>query len=93
MYHRLERLEFGTMAGKAKVFGTLMGIGGAMLFTFYKGLSIDFLKSDINLLPDTSSSHVALSTSHHVLGVCLAFAGCFSYAIWIIIQVSNMQCH
>ncbi|XP_010499133.1 PREDICTED: WAT1-related protein At1g68170-like isoform X3 [Camelina sativa] len=88
---RLERLDLGTMAGKAKVFGTLMGIGGAMLFTFYKGFSIDFLKSNINLLPNTRSSHVALSTSHQVLGVCLAFAGCISYSIWIIIQAKMSE--
>ncbi|CAN7094120.1 unnamed protein product [Brassica rapa subsp. narinosa] len=42
--------EIRTAVGKTKVFGTLMGIGGAMLLTFYKGFSIDFLKSDINLL-------------------------------------------
>nr|VDC61800.1 unnamed protein product [Brassica rapa] len=39
-----------TAVGKTKVFRTLMGIGGAMLLTFYKDFSIDFLKSDINLL-------------------------------------------
>lgn len=87
----MERLEFGTAVGKAKVFGTLVGIGGAMLFTFYKGFSIDFLKSNINLLPGTSTGHVALLPSdHHVLGACLALISCFSYSIWIIIQVSNL---
>ncbi|CAN7077789.1 unnamed protein product [Brassica oleracea var. botrytis] len=83
----LERLEFGTAVGKAKVFGTIMGIGGAMLFTFYKGFPIQPLKSDINLLPGTSTGHVALLASdHRVLGACLALASCFSYAIWIILQ-------
>ncbi|KAF2534571.1 hypothetical protein F2Q70_00030731 [Brassica cretica] len=83
----LERLEFGTAVGKAKVFGTIMGICGAMLFTFYKGFPIQPLKSDINLLPGTSTGHVALLASdHRVLGACLALASCFSYAIWIILQ-------
>ncbi|CAN6872954.1 unnamed protein product [Brassica oleracea] len=83
----LERLEFGTAVGKAKVFGTIMGIGGAMLFTFYKGFPIQPLKFDINLLPGTSTGHVALLASdHRVLAACLALASCFSYAIWIILQ-------
>ncbi|KAJ4910768.1 WAT1-related protein [Raphanus sativus] len=94
---RLERLEFGTAVGKAKVFGTLVGIGGAMLFTFYKGFSIDFLKSNIKLLPGTSTGHVALLPSdHHVLGACLALISCFSYSIWIIIQAKMSEtfpCH
>ncbi|KAL1188227.1 hypothetical protein V5N11_025443 [Cardamine amara subsp. amara] len=34
-----------------------------MVFTFYKGFSIDVLKSDINLLPDSSSSQMALPAS------------------------------
>lgn len=94
MYNRLERLEFGTSAGKAKVLGTIMGLGGAMVFTFYKGFSIDFLKSGIDLLPDNSSSQMASPASdQRVLGACLALAGCFSYSIWIIIQVSNMHCY
>ncbi|KAG2265620.1 hypothetical protein Bca52824_072699 [Brassica carinata] len=88
----LERLEFGTAVGKAKVFGTIMGIGGAMLFTFYKGFPIQPLKSDINLLPGTSTGHVALLASdHRVLGACLALASCFSYAIWIILQHNEMK--
>ncbi|CAH8329833.1 unnamed protein product [Eruca vesicaria subsp. sativa] len=94
---RLEKLKFGTAVGKAKVFGTLMGIGGAMLFTFYKGFSIDFLKSDINLLPGRSTGHKALLASdHRVLGACLALSSCFSYAIWIIIQAKMSEtfpCH
>lgn len=94
MYHRLERLQFGTSAGKAKVFGTIMGLGGATLFTLYKGFSLDFLKSGINLVSYTSGSNIALpARDHHVLGGGLALAGCFSFSIWIIIQVSNMHCY
>ncbi|KAL0700025.1 hypothetical protein Bca4012_056147 [Brassica carinata] len=93
----LEKLEFGTAIGIAKVFGTIMGIGGAMLFTFYKGFPIQFLKSDINLLPGTSTAHVALLASdHRVLGACLAITSCFSYAIWIILQAKMSEtfpCH
>ncbi|KAA8536508.1 hypothetical protein F0562_028986 [Nyssa sinensis] len=46
----LERLSLGTMAGKAKVMGTLMGIGGAMLLTFYKGVEINIWSTHLDLL-------------------------------------------
>ncbi|KAF3598102.1 hypothetical protein DY000_02023378 [Brassica cretica] len=69
-----------------------MGICGAMLFTFYKGFPIQPLKSDINLLPGTSTGHVALLASdHRVLGACLALASCFSYAKWIILQAKMSE--
>ncbi|CAN8291357.1 unnamed protein product [Cochlearia groenlandica] len=97
---RLERLEIGTLSGKAKVLGTLMGIGGAMLFTFYKGFSIDFSKSNnVHVLPHTTNSHVSLSASsgdNRVLGACLALASSFCYATWIIIQAKmseTLPCH
>ncbi|KAK2996041.1 hypothetical protein RJ640_002660 [Escallonia rubra] len=36
VFFRLEKVGLGTKTGKAKAVGTLMGIGGAMLPTFYK---------------------------------------------------------
>ncbi|KAB1206971.1 hypothetical protein CJ030_MR7G008113 [Morella rubra] len=37
LIERLERLNLGSISGKAKVLGTVIGMGGAMLLTFYKG--------------------------------------------------------
>lgn len=34
---RLEKLTLGSHAGKAKLVGTVVGIGGAMIFTFFQG--------------------------------------------------------
>ncbi|KAM7470390.1 hypothetical protein LguiA_008573 [Lonicera macranthoides] len=39
----LEKLGWRTAAGKAKVLGTLVGLGGAMILTFYKGPQISLL--------------------------------------------------
>ncbi|XP_010531902.1 PREDICTED: WAT1-related protein At1g68170-like [Tarenaya hassleriana] len=91
---RLERLELGKAAGKAKVLGTLMGIGGAMLLTFYKGFVIDFMKTDIDLLSSSGDRHVSsvrASSGHRVLGASLALGSCFSYAIWLIIQTKMSE--
>ncbi|XP_012073992.1 WAT1-related protein At1g68170 [Jatropha curcas] len=92
----LEKLAIRTLAGKAKVVGTLMGIGGAMLLTFYKGVEINIWKTQIDLLKDYKSNgdgvvHLASSHSKHALGCLLAVASSFSYAFWLIIQAKMSE--
>ncbi|KAG7968413.1 hypothetical protein I3843_08G152800 [Carya illinoinensis] len=89
----LERLGLGTTAGKAKVLGTLMGIGGAMLLTFYKGPEINIWLTNVNLLRHDSSQHqsrghdsTTLEPENRLLGCILALGSCLSYATWLIIQ-------
>ncbi|KAK4271105.1 hypothetical protein QN277_019845 [Acacia crassicarpa] len=86
-----ERLNLGAAGGKAKVFGTVIGIGGAMLLTFYKGFEIHIWSFHINLLhPHHDQNGTVPTTQHHahseLLGVLAAIASCFSYALWLIIQ-------
>lgn len=86
-----ERLNLRAAAGKAKVLGTLIGIGGAMMLIFLKGLEINIWPFHINLMHphQHQNSHVA---SVHAdfgskwLGVLCAVASCFSFALWLIIQ-------
>ncbi|XP_050209813.1 WAT1-related protein At1g68170-like [Mercurialis annua] len=85
---RLEKVGIRSLAGKAKVMGTLLGIGGAMLLTFYKGSEINIWKTNINLLNHYQSHklHLATPNHNHALGALLAVANSFSYAFWLIIQ-------
>ncbi|XP_039006644.1 WAT1-related protein At1g68170-like [Hibiscus syriacus] len=76
---RLEKLALRTTAGKAKVLGTVVGIGGAMVLTLYKGLPIN-ITTHINLRPNGSNSSDA---THHLLGALLAFVCCICYALWM----------
>ena len=46
----MEALGLKTWPGKAKVAGTFLSIGGAMILTFYKGVEFDFLSTKIDLL-------------------------------------------
>ena len=88
-------MNLGTAAGKAKIFGTIIGIGGAMVLTFFKGAEIDFLSTHINLLHhepyQNQNGHVApahpTSGRNTLFGALLAFVGVLSYALWLIIQV------
>ncbi|KAE8724735.1 WAT1-related protein [Hibiscus syriacus] len=88
----LEKLAFKTIPGKAKVLGTAIGIGGAMLLTFYKGLQIN-ISTHIDLLPH---GHHGFNSSnarptHQLLGALLAFACCICYALWLNIQAKMSQ--
>ncbi|KAG6701312.1 hypothetical protein I3842_08G159000, partial [Carya illinoinensis] len=90
----LERLALGTTAGKAKVLGTLIGLGGAMLLTFYKGPEINIWLTNVNLLRHDNSQHqsrghdsTTLEPENRLLGCILALGSCLSYATWLIIQV------
>ncbi|PKI45999.1 hypothetical protein CRG98_033639 [Punica granatum] len=85
------------MAGKAKVAGTLMGIGGAMLLTFYKGVEIVLWSTNVNLLKTTTTAgHSAASLAAHqssdrALGSLLAVCSCLCYALWLIIQAKMSE--
>ncbi|KAG6702303.1 hypothetical protein I3842_07G027500 [Carya illinoinensis] len=57
----LEKLSLGTIAGKAKVLGTLMGIGEAMLLTFYRGAEINIWSTHTKM-SERYSCHYSTAT-------------------------------
>ena len=93
LHYRMEKLAIGTVAGKAKLLGTLIGIGGAMVFTFYKGIDINIWSTNVKLLhhhqqpegPAGPSSH---DTGKFILGAFLGLLSCISMTLWLITQVT-----
>ncbi|KAL9329116.1 hypothetical protein ACSQ67_004119 [Phaseolus vulgaris] len=83
----LEKLNMRTTAGKAKVVGTIIGIGGSMLLTFFKGQELNVKSFHTDLL-HKNNQVVTLHTdsSHKFLGALCGFGSCFSFALWLIIQ-------
>lgn len=86
---RQEKLGLRSLQGIAKLAGTLVGIGGAMLFVFYKGITINvWHHTGLLAMPQSSTSS---SNPHHsngyVLGAVLALLSCLSTSAWLIIQV------
>lgn len=73
-------------AGKAKVLGTITGIGGAMLLTFLKGVEINIWNFHINLLHKNGTINNGDSGSK-LLGIFFGIGSCFCFALWLIIQV------
>lgn len=87
----LEKLNLRTAAGKAKILGTMIGIGGAMVLTFVKGEEIKMGSSHLNLLHHPNGAHPHTTTGGKtVLGSLCSLASGISYASWLIVQVSNL---
>ncbi|GAA0150652.1 hypothetical protein LIER_09544 [Lithospermum erythrorhizon] len=77
---RLENLMLNTIAGKAKVMGTIMGICGAMILTFYKGSEILTSSAGLNILECNKPHHQSF------LGPVLAIVSCLFAAFSFNIQ-------
>ncbi|XP_022762929.1 WAT1-related protein At1g25270-like isoform X2 [Durio zibethinus] len=91
IFFKMEKLAIGTVAGKAKVLGTLIGISGAMVFTFYKGIDINIWSTNVNLLHHHQQPGVPTGPSTHdtgkfILGAFLGLLSCISFALWLITQ-------
>lgn len=92
LWQRLEKLDTRTTAGQAKVAGTIVGIGGAMLLTFYRGPEVNIWSANINILKNSHHQGVTPPEySNRVGGSILASASCFSISIWLIIQVISKR--
>ncbi|ESW20449.1 hypothetical protein PHAVU_006G210200 [Phaseolus vulgaris] len=82
-----EKLNFQRASGKAKVLGTITGVGGAMMLTFLKGVEINIWTSHINLLHKKGTRGTQNDDSgSKVLGVFCGFGSCFCFALWLIVQ-------
>ncbi|KAJ1273581.1 hypothetical protein BS78_06G292700 [Paspalum vaginatum] len=86
---RLEKLAIHTLSGQAKVAGTLLGVGGAMLLTLYKGVDITPWHSHVDVIGHHGGGAATTTTataSNYVLGSLLCVGSCCFYALWLIIQ-------
>ncbi|KAG5594504.1 hypothetical protein H5410_035736 [Solanum commersonii] len=93
---RLEKLNLKTRAGQAKVLGTLIGIGGAMLLTFYKGLEIKTWSIKLDFKGHVAASQQNQKPYAHILVSILAICSCFSLALSLIFQAKMSElypCH
>ncbi|KAI7740185.1 hypothetical protein M8C21_019877 [Ambrosia artemisiifolia] len=99
---RLEKVEIRKRKGKAKVIGTLVGVAGAMILTFYKGHQLNIKSTHFNFLHGGQhmDEHVAtinnLSTHDHIFGSILALGYSISIALFYIFLSKlsvNYPCH
>ncbi|CAA7033414.1 unnamed protein product [Microthlaspi erraticum] len=65
---RMETLRLGSNEGRAKLMGTLLGAGGAILFLLYKGVEIHIWSTHVDLLKssNTHQSNGQATSNHHI---------------------------
>ncbi|XP_048135658.1 WAT1-related protein At1g68170-like [Rhodamnia argentea] len=84
---RLDKLRLGTIAKIAKVVGTLLGVGGAMLLTFYEGVEVGHVVDAFELVALRGNDLAEpRGSDDHLPGSLLALASRLSSALWLIIQ-------
>ncbi|XP_042495173.1 WAT1-related protein At1g09380-like [Macadamia integrifolia] len=83
---RQERLGIQTLVGKAKLVGTAIGIGGAMVLTFYKGEEINILSTKVDLTHGHGSTTTHAESYNRLLGLLLSLGCCLCCALYLIIQ-------
>ncbi|XP_071701417.1 WAT1-related protein At1g09380-like [Rutidosis leptorrhynchoides] len=80
-----ENAKLKTLAGQAKLIGTFVGVGGAMLLSLYHGPKIPIGQSRIHI---TTSANT--NTNDHgqvsLIGPLLVIISSVTWAIWFIIQ-------
>jgi len=87
---RLERLKLKELHSQAKLIGTLVSFGGALLMTLYKG-------PQINLFDHPNTTHQKIDESnsyqgqkHWVTGTLFLCLGCLAWSSFYILQVINI---
>ncbi|GAB4829854.1 hypothetical protein Ancab_019500 [Ancistrocladus abbreviatus] len=82
---RLEKLTLRSLPGKAKVAGTVIGIGGAMMMTLYKGVEIKLCSTNSHILKHGQTIRHSRD-GNRILGALLSIGSSLSYASWLILQ-------
>lgn len=85
----MESVRLGSSVGLAKVFGTLFGVGGALVFIFYRGKEIHLWSTHVDLVSQPRDSSRDATTHHiSILGALLVFGGNISISLWFLLQAS-----
>ncbi|KAG8374943.1 hypothetical protein BUALT_Bualt10G0048100 [Buddleja alternifolia] len=83
---RLEKVNFKRIPSHAKIWGTVVTVGGAMIMTLIKGPVLG--------LPWTHESHSTNSSSSAndpVKGALMVGAGCLGYSLFYILQANTLK--
>ncbi|KAK8672243.1 hypothetical protein V6N13_110616 [Hibiscus sabdariffa] len=85
---KLEKVDIRKRRSQAKIIGTVVTVGGAMLLTFMYGPKLK--------LPWTSSNHHQISSTagaqqHPLRGALMITLGCFCWASFIVLQAITLK--
>lgn len=84
---RMERISIKERRSQAKIAGTLITVGGAMLMILFKGPVINFpWTKNANHNISDSSDH---NNGHWLMGIFMILLSCFCWSAFFILQVIN----
>ncbi|RAL48159.1 hypothetical protein DM860_005583 [Cuscuta australis] len=83
---RMESLKLGTRWGQLKIVGAFLCVGGALVISLYKGVSLSSFHHK------TLTTVVLHKTNQHMTrGTILLVASCLGYAVWFISQAQLLK--
>ncbi|XP_060169201.1 WAT1-related protein At1g09380-like [Lycium barbarum] len=84
----LERMGLGTKAGQAKMLGTILCVGGAMLLSFYHGSIVPIDQPNIHwkYAQDMTENKSTSNHGNFIFGPFLLIVSAVSWGIWSILQ-------
>ncbi|KAB2034221.1 hypothetical protein ERO13_D04G062000v2 [Gossypium hirsutum] len=85
---KLEKVNIGQVHSQAKIIGTIVSVGGAILMTLIKGpmLQLPWIKSDDGHAFSSAATH-----QYPIKGAIMITIGCFSWAAFIILQAITLK--
>ncbi|KAL6848423.1 hypothetical protein ACP4OV_021717 [Aristida adscensionis] len=97
---RVESLNMRTMAGAAKILGTLVSLAGTLLLSLYKGIAVTHQTTAAALSSSSGHHHTTAAApsgaSHEgnngsskarwMLGTVALLANCLCFSLWLLLQ-------
>lgn len=83
---RMEKVRLKRRAGKVKIMGAILCVGGALITCLYKGKGFHIIGHHHHQ-HDLVTLNTYNNVSHWGRGTLLLLGSCFSYATWFVVQV------
>ncbi|KAL5800055.1 hypothetical protein ACOSQ3_033150 [Xanthoceras sorbifolium] len=87
---RFEKVNIMKIQSQAKILGTIVTVGGAMVMTLLKGPMLDFPWTKPEDLTQETNTNTS-SVQHPIKGAIMIITGCFCWAGFIILQANTLK--
>ncbi|CAO2834569.1 unnamed protein product [Amaranthus hypochondriacus] len=89
---RLEKVDIRKLPSQAKIIGTIVTVGGAMIMTLYRGPIVNvFGGHGIDPHSSTTAAAAATSTQHWIIGTLCVLGSCLGWAGFFILQSFTLK--
>lgn len=84
----MEKVKIAEVRSQAKISGTLVALGGALVMTLYKGPLIPLPWSNPDMDQHNGHNNSSQDHNHWVAGTLLILLGCVAWSCFYVLQVS-----